>query len=137
MSSNSNSHASEENVVTEPQGTISSVPKMVKPITTVPPTKPKKKASSKSAIKKKKPSKSKKGESKVPLTINDLYVKENLFESISVKADVDTSMKESKAGDVEANTKTAPTATTSESKKGNLDETLTTYIPKSAKKLGL
>jgi len=128
MSSNSNPHASEENVVTEPQETISSVPKMVKPITTVPPTKPKKKASSKSAIKKKKPSKSKKGESTVPLTMNDLYVKENPFESIGVKADVDTCMKESKVADVEANIKIAPTATISKSKKGNLNETLTSNI---------
>ena len=101
---------------------------MVKPITTVPPTKPKKKASSKSAIKKKKPSKSKKGESTVPLTMNDLYVKENPFESIGVKADVDTCMKESKVADVEANIKIAPTATISKSKKGNLNETLTSNI---------
>jgi len=52
MSSKSNTHLSEEKVVTEPQETGSSVLKMIEPITTVPPTKPKRKTASKSAAKK-------------------------------------------------------------------------------------
>jgi len=69
---------------------------MIEPITTVPPTKPKKKTSTKSAIKKKKPSKSKKGESKVSFTMNDLYMKEIYVGGTSGKDDVDTSVQESK-----------------------------------------
>jgi len=54
MSSKSNTHVSEENAVTEPQETNTFIPKMIEPITTVPPTKPKNKTSTKSVAKKKK-----------------------------------------------------------------------------------
>jgi hypothetical protein len=135
MSSKSNIHASEETIVSEPQEIGSYVHKMIEPITTVPPTKPKRKPSS--TTKKKKPSKSKKGDSKIPLTMTDLYVKENPFESTGVETNVDTCVKDSKDVDAEATSKIAPPTTIFEFEKGNLDETLTSDVPESAKKLGL
>jgi hypothetical protein len=56
--------------------TNSSVPKMVKPVNTVPPAKSMKKTAEKSSTKKKKTTK--KGESKQALTMTDLYGKEIL-----------------------------------------------------------
>jgi hypothetical protein len=147
MSSTSNSHASEEKVVAnsskarlthlESQEARFTVPEKVEPITTVLPTESKKKPSSKSATKKKKSSKSKKGEFKIPLAMTDLYLGENQFETTGVKAEVDISVKDSKIVDIEAPAKTGPAATTSESEKGNLAETLVSENPKTAKKLGL
>jgi len=110
MSTKTNPHATEEKLVVEPQEISSSIPKMIEPITAVPPTKPKKKASTKSTTKKKKPSKSKKGESKLAFTMNDLYVKEIPVGDASVKDDVDTSVQESKGADVQATSKVASIA---------------------------
>ena len=105
MSTKSNPHAFEENLVAEPQETDSSTPKLVEPITIVPPTKPKRKTSTKSAAKKMRHSKSKKGESKVPLTMGDLYEKENPFVSTSFETNVGTSVKDPKNVDAEATSK--------------------------------
>jgi len=68
--------------------------------------------------------------------MTDLYVKENPFANTGVEEDVDTHVKDSKAADVEATSKTTPATTTSEFEKGNLDETLTLDDPESANKLG-
>jgi len=62
-------------ITLDQQNADSSVPKMIEPLTTVLPTKPKNKSTSKSTNKKKKPLK--KGESKVALSMSDLYGKEN------------------------------------------------------------
>jgi len=137
MCTKTNPHAIEEKLDVEPQEISSSAPKMIEPITTVPSTKPKKKTSTKSTTKKKKPSKSKKGESKAPLTMADLYEKENAFVSTVVEPNVGTSVKDPKNVDVEAAPKIAPDVTTSDIEKGNPDETLTSDVSESGKKLGL
>jgi len=69
--------------------------------------------------------------------MTNLYVTENLFASFGVEADVDTHMNYSKADDVEATPKSALAIASSKFKKGNCDETLTSYVPESSKKLGL
>jgi len=61
----------------EQQKFDSFAPKLIEPLTTVPPMKPKKKVVSKSTSKKKKAVK--RGESKVALSMSDMYEKENTF----------------------------------------------------------
>jgi len=134
MSTKTNPHATEEKLVSEPHEISSSIPKMVEPIRVVPPTKPKGKTSTKSTGKKKKPSKLKKGESKVPLTMVDLYEKENPFISTVVKPSAGTSVKDLKNVDVEATPKITSDVATSDIEKGNPDETLTSVVSKSGKK---
>ena len=62
--------------------------------------------------------------------MTDLYLGENPVETTDVKADVDTSVKDSKIADVEAPAKSGPAATTSESEKGNPAEILISENPK-------
>ncbi|KAK2450395.1 hypothetical protein QL285_009514 [Trifolium repens] len=71
--------------------------------------KSKKKKTFKSAVKKKSsltcekiPPKPKKGESKTPLTMGNLYLKDDPFNSLDVDTNVESSVKESKVADVEA-----------------------------------
>jgi hypothetical protein len=70
---------SSEKKTVEHQESSSSAPKMVKPLNVVPPAKPIRKPAAKSSSKKKKSTK--KGESKVALTMSDLYEKENPFKA--------------------------------------------------------
>jgi len=72
-----NAPVTNDKSTTEQQKPDSSALKLIEPLTTLPPMKPKKKAVSKSASKKKKVVK--RGESKVALSMSDLYEKENPF----------------------------------------------------------
>ena len=92
-------------------------PKMVEPITTVSPPKSKMKTLTKSSLNKKKAPKTKKGESKTPLSMVDLYEKENPCVSTVVEPSCGTYMKDLKNADAEANPKTASDAATSVAKK--------------------
>ena len=121
----------------ELQETSASTPNMIEPISAVPPNKPKKKTPTKSALKKKKPSKSKKGTSKTALSMTDLYEKENPFISAVVEPNVGASEKDPKIADVEATVKIAADVTTSKAEKGNPDETLNFVVSESGRKQGL
>jgi hypothetical protein len=131
------------------------IPLNVDPVTTVFPNKEeqhspvvhkgksKKKKNSKSAVVKKTP-KPKRGESKTSLTMEDLYLKENPFNIPNAGANVESSVKESKAADVEAS-KDDPTThsekafnateKTEDFEKGNSDKTLKTTDDKIAENL--
>jgi len=74
---------------------------MIEPISIFPPSKPKRKTPIKSASKKKKTPKSKKGESKSALSMADLYEEENLFISIVLGPSVETSEKDTKPANAE------------------------------------
>jgi hypothetical protein len=90
----------------------------------------------------KKTPKLKRGESKVPLTMEDLYLKENPFNIPNVDANVESSAKDPKVADVEAALKgnadtpfESCSATVGQTKileKGNTDETLKSVDDKSA-----
>ena len=137
MSSKTISPSSKQTIVSEPQETSASIPKLIEPISTVPPSKTKGRTSTKSASKKKKPSKSKRGESKTSLNMAYLYEKENRFISTVVEPSTRTSVKDLKNVDDEATPKSAPDVATSEIEKGNPDETLISVVSESDKKLGL
>ena len=122
---------SETKITSDQQNTDSSIPKMIEPLTTIPPTKPKKKNAPKSAAKKKKSSK--KGESKVALDMTDLYVKENPFKSTKVE----TSMQDAKNTKDDETLKISADVSTPDLEKGNPDETLISNVPESGRKLGL
>jgi len=98
-------------------------PKMVEPITTASSPKSKRKTPTKSSLKKKKAPKTKRGESKTPLSMADLYEKENPFVSIVVEPSYETSIKDLKNEDAEANLKTASDVATFVAKEGIHDET--------------
>jgi len=104
---------------------------MIEPLTAVPPMKPKKKTASKSTSKKKKAVK--KGESKVALSMSDLYEKENPF----VATKEGTSTQASTKIDDKDSLKTAEDVATPVCEKGNPNATLISYEPASSRKLGL
>jgi hypothetical protein len=70
MNFKTNNYVSDDKNATEQQKIDSSAPKMIEPLTIVPPTKPKKKTTSKSTSRKK--NTGKKGESKVAMPMSDL-----------------------------------------------------------------
>jgi hypothetical protein len=109
--------------------TSSSAPKMVKPLSNVPPPKPMKKTAEKSSSKKKKTAK--KGESKVALTMTDLYNKE--IPSEVTKEDISTKI----AVVGEEGTKLSSDVATPTEEKGNLVSTLNSVETGSGKKLRL
>jgi hypothetical protein len=109
--------------------TGSSAPKMVKPLSTIPPPKPMKKTAEKSSSKKKRTAK--KGESKVALTMTDLYDKE--IPSKVVKED--TSSKTAAVG--EKDTKLSSDVATPIEEKGNPVSTHNSVETGSGEKLGL
>jgi len=137
MSSKIATPPSKQTMASEPQETNSSIPKMIEPISLVPPSKPKKKTPIKSASKKKKPSKSKKGESKTVLSMDDLYEKENPFFSTVVEPSVGTSEKDQKPTDVEATLKITADVASSEVEKVNPNKTPNCDVSRSERKLGL
>jgi hypothetical protein len=102
---------------------------MVKPLSTIPPSKPMKKTAKKSSSKKKKTTK--KGESKVTLTMTDLYNKE--IPSKATKED--TSAKIAVVG--EEGTKLSSDVATPTKEKGNPVSALNSVETSSGKKLGL
>jgi len=123
-----------ENVVSKPLETSPSIPKVIKPITTISSKKSKKGNTTKPSIKTKK---SKRSESKIALSMTDLYKKENPFISTIFEPSVGTSVKDLKDADVEENPKIVTDVATSADEKGNLDETLTVEVSESSKNLGL
>ncbi|MCH94737.1 hypothetical protein A2U01_0015702, partial [Trifolium medium] len=86
----------------------------------------------------KKSSKKKKGESTVrkPLTMTDLYLSKNPFQTSGVESNVDTSINDSKCPDVEASTTIAVDTKILESGKSNPTGTLIPENPKSNENLG-
>lgn len=137
MSSKSTSPTSKQTIVYESQETNASFTKLIEPISTVPPSKPKRRTSTKFASKKKKPSKSKRGESKTPMSMAGMYEKENPFLFTIVEPNVGTSEKDPENVDAEVTVKIAPDVASSEVEKGNLDETITSEVYESGRKLGL
>jgi len=103
----------------EPQGTIITIPKMIEPISTVPPRKFKRKTPIKSAYKKKKNLKYKKSESKSVLSMAELYEEENPFISTVMEPSVETSEKDTKSVNVETVFKIVAEVVASEIEKGN------------------
>ncbi|MCH84665.1 envelope-like protein, partial [Trifolium medium] len=71
-----------------------------------------------------------------PLTMTDLYLKENNFQPSNVASDVDTSVKDSKISDVEASETVVVETKTLESKKPSFTKTLNLENPKSTENLG-
>jgi len=131
MKFKTNSSVTNEKNTTEQQKTESSAPKMIEPLTTVPPMKPKKKTTSKSTTKKKKVVK--KGESKVALSMSNLYEKENPFAA----SKEDTTAQASTKIDDKDSCKPAEDVATPVCEKGNPDTTLISDEPTSSRKLGL
>jgi hypothetical protein len=79
MKFKTNTSVSTEKKTTEQREIVSSAPKMVKPLSVVPPSKPNKKNAVKPSSRKKKTVK--KGESKVALSMSDFYEKGNPFKA--------------------------------------------------------
>jgi len=104
---------------------------MIEPLTVVPPTKPKKKTASKSTSRKKKPVE--KSESKVAMSMDDLYEKENPFKATKE----DTTAQASKNTDDEDASKIASDVATPVRENGNPDSTLISDEPTSGRKLRL
>jgi len=121
----------------ELQGTNTSVPMMVKPITTVPLSKPKGKTPTKSSSKRKKPAKLKSGTTETTLSMNDVYEKKNPLISTIIKPNFGTSEKDSKSIDVEATVKTIFDVVSSKVKKGNPDVILKSFASESNRNIGL
>jgi len=121
----------------ELQETSALVPKMIKPITTVPRNKSKGKTSINSSSKRKKLTKSKRGTTKTTLSMTDLYEKKNPFISTFVEANVGTSEKDPKIIDAEVTVKTTADVASYEVEKGNLDVILKAIVSESNRKLGL
>jgi len=111
--------------------TDSSAPKIVEPLTIVPPTKPKKKTTSKSTSRKKK--NVKRGESKVALSMSDMYEKENPFKA----SEEGTTAQVSKNVEEEDASKIASDVAIPVCEKGNPNLTLISDEPVSGRKLGL
>jgi len=107
---------------------------VIEPITTISSEKSKIGNTTKPSTKTKK---SKRGESKIALSMTDLYKKENPFISIAVEPSVGTSVKDLKDADVEANPNIATDVATSANEKSNPDKTLTVEISESCKNLSL
>jgi len=131
MKFKSDTPVSEEKNTTEQQNTDTPASKMIENFTIVPHTKPKKKPTLKFTTKKKKPLK--KGESKVSLSMSDLYVKENPFKD----SEADSTAKASKNTENEETSKTSPDVATPDREKGNPDATLISDVPESGRKIGL
>ena len=131
MKFKSDIHASEEKNSTEQQNIDTSIPKMIEPLNVVPPTKPKKKTAFKSTTKKKRTVKN--DESKVALSMTDLYVKENPFKA----SEADTTAQASKNAEYEETSKISPDVVTFSHENGNPDTTLMSDVPESGRKLGL
>jgi len=104
---------------------------MIEPLNVVPPTKPKKKTAFKSTTKKKRTVKN--DESKVALSMTDLYVKENPFKAF----EADTTAQASKNAEYEETSKISPDVVTFSHENGNPDTTLMSDVPESGRKLGL
>jgi len=124
-------YASKIKTTHDQKNTNSSVSKMIESLTTVPPTKPNKKTASESAARKKKPSK--KGESKVALSMTDLYKEKNPFKPTDAK----TYVQDAKNDEDNGTSKISPDVPTPDLEKGNLDATLILDVPESGRKLGL
>jgi len=137
MSSKTSSPALKQTMDFELQETSTSVSKMIKPITTVPPSKSKGKTPTKSSSNKKKPTKSKRGTTKTALSMTNLYEKENPFISTVVEPNVGASKKDPKINDAEATGKIAADVASFEVEKGNPDTTLKSVVYESDRKLGL
>jgi hypothetical protein len=109
----------------------------------------KKKKGSNSLVKKKSPyvatkkvSKLKKGESSISLTMEDLYLKEDPFNTLKADRNVESSenfnAEVTKADDAKASEETSPTGqSTVNSEKGNFTESLKSGVIESAEILGL
>jgi hypothetical protein len=117
--------------VTEPCDIES--PKQIDPISTVTSPKSEKKTATKCFSKKRMAPKTKRGESKTPLSMFDLYQKENPFISTVVEPSVGTFKKDPLVGDIEATTRNASL----KAEKGNSCKTLISVVPESGRKLGL
>jgi len=131
MKFKTNASVSNEKSIIEQQKPDSSAPNIIEPLTTIPPMKPKKKAVSKSTSKKKKAVK--KGESKVALSMSDLYEKENHF---AVTKEGTPTQASTKIDDKDF-LKTAEDVATPVSENGKPDTTLISDKPTSSRKLGL
>jgi len=94
----------------------------IEPISSVSPSKSKKKILTKFASKKKKPSKSKRGETKTALSMVDLYEKENPFISTVLEPSIGVSEKALKTIDIEATLKIGTDVASPEGEKGNPDK---------------
>jgi hypothetical protein len=106
---------------------------MVEPITTVTSPKSEKKTIAKSASKNKLAPKTKRGESKTPLSMTDLFEKENHFISTIVEPNVGTFKKDPLVADNETIARNASTKV----EKGNSNKTLNSAVSESGRKLGL
>jgi hypothetical protein len=149
-----------QSMASQTHATRTEVPLYVDPVTTVFPTDEElsvpavkkertKKRGSKSKVKKsssstsvKKTPKPKRGESKIPLSMEDLYLKENPFKIPNVDSKVGSSDKnpkdeDSKVEDVEASQAPTTVHTASNLEKGNSVKTLDSDNPKYAENLGL
>ncbi|KAK2423048.1 hypothetical protein QL285_033530 [Trifolium repens] len=135
----------------QPQETTTNLaPLNVDPITTILPAEGEHATSPKSVSKKKSKKKStisdaktsrktpkpKRGESKVRLTMEDLYLKEDPFK-IKAKSNVGASSQAEENPDVEAPVNVSGTPVSPDHEKGKNVETLTADIPESGAKLGL
>jgi len=129
-----NPQTTKEKVVSEPLETSPSIPKVINPITAISSEKSKKGNTTKPSTKTKK---SKRGESKIALSMTVLYKKENPFISTVVEPSVGTSVKDLKDADVEEKLNIATDVATSANEKGNPDKTLTVEISESCKNLSL
>jgi len=129
--------ATEENSTSEPRETSFSLPKLVEPITMVSSPKSKKKTATKSASEKKTAPKTKRGESRTPLSVADLYEKENPFVSTMVEPSYEKSVEDLNSADAKANPKTASDVATSIANQGIPDETLPSVVSNSCRKLRL
>jgi hypothetical protein len=107
--------------------------KMINPISTVTSPKFEKKTVVKCPTKKKMAPKTKRGESKTPLSMFDLYEKENPFISTVVEPNAGTFKKVPLVADNETTTKNASPKV----EKGNSCKTLISVVPESGRKLGL
>jgi len=110
---------------------------VIKPISSVSPSKSKKRILTKSASKKKKPSKSKRGETKTALSMTDLYEKENPFISTVFEPSICVFKKTHKTVDTEATLKIDADGASPEVEKGNPDKILNSTVSESGRKLGL
>jgi len=110
---------------------------VIEPISSISPRKSKKQTLTKSASKKKRPSKSKRGETKTSLSMADLYENENPLNSTVVEPSIGVSEKTHKTIDTKVTLKIDADGASPEVEKGNPDKTLNSIVSKSGGKLGL
>lgn len=131
MKFKSNTFVPKDKNISEQQSKDTCVSKMVEPLTTVPPTKTKRKTASKSMAKKK--IRLKKGESKEALSMADLHVEENLTKA----SEAETIEQASKKAETEETSKISPDVATPDRKKGKSDAPLISDVFESCRNLGL